>query len=215
MVRVPKLTLSFKGNVLKVYTVPEGVVTIGRDPSCDIHIDSLAIGPQHARIITRDGKSSLQDLGAPGGTLVNHEKISERELSPDDIIRIGKHTLRYRVDERLAGEERELPQPARPPSEPKTPTNGSAAPRGWLQILTGRNLGKTVKLKSGLTDLSKLGGSPALIAHRSDGYYLSSLGEADGLRLGDTAVEDRVLRLNDGDVIQAGELKLQFYLQPD
>lgn len=208
-----KLTLSFKDKVLKVYPLPEGEAIIGSDPACRLHIDSLAVQPRHASIITQGTTSVLRDLGSSDGTFVNGKKLSgDYTLKDDDVIRVGKHDLLFTLEipveairaETLAemdqGEELKL-EPIR---ELKS---------GWLQLLSGHNVGKTISLSRNLTNLGTPGVQTAVIAKRSDGYFLSHLeGEhpptVDGVSIGDTS-----WHLQDGNVIQMGNVKMQFYLQ--
>lgn len=208
-----KLTLSFKDKVLKVYPLPEGEAIIGADPSCLLHIDSLAVQPRHASVTTEGAKCILRDLGSSDGTFVNGKKLAaEHLLKNDDQIRIGKHDLLFSLEiavdaireEALSeieqGEELKL-QPLR---ELKS---------GWLQLMSGANVGKTIALSRNLTNLGTPGVQTAVIAKRSDGYFLSHLeGDhpptVDGVSIGETS-----WHLQDGNVIQMGNVRMQFYLQ--
>ena len=75
-----KLTLSFKGKVLKVFPVLKGSMTLGSDPSCTLHIDSLAIQPQHAQIDTVNSDSVIRDLGTEEGTCIFFNYLTTRPL---------------------------------------------------------------------------------------------------------------------------------------
>jgi len=213
---VSKLTLAFKGKVLKVYYVEAGEMLIGSDPSCQIHIDSLALQPQHASITTTHHKSVLRDLsGGEGGTFVNEKKVEEEHpLKHDDEIRVGKHTLLFTtepVDELT--DEYELPDPVDPADSSEVKVTGKGVPKhAWLQILNGANVGKTISLNRNLTNLGKAGVQMAVITRRSDGYFLSHLeGErspsVDGVNIG-----DKSWNLDDGNIIQIGNVKMQFTL---
>ena len=208
---MPTLTLAFKGSTLQVIPLHDGLMTIGREPSCDIHIDSLAISPQHARLLLRDGKCTLQS-NTGEETFVNHLPVSEQALQDNDLIRIGKHTLRYAS----AGEA--LPEidhsatanAPEPTASPPTTSNNS---EGYLQVLSGSHLGKTIKLRSGMTDLGKAGIAPALISLRRNGYYIANLGEDNNLHVGDENIGEKTWLLKDGDLIRINKLKLQFLLE--
>lgn len=213
---VPTLTLAFKGKMLHVYPLKEGLITIGREPSCDIHIDSLAIQPQHARILMRDGSCKLQDTGS-NDVFVNHKLISEHVLEDNDLIRIGKHTLRYSLDDAIAEASPAIPAFEAAPTSTAADVNNppKTRQRGWIQVLSGSNLGKTIKLRAGLTDLGKMDLVPALISHRREGYFISNLGENSKFSVANQEIGDKIWLLKDGDVIQSGKLQLQFYLQED
>lgn len=209
-----KLTLSFKNNLLKVINVKPGSMTIGRDPSCDIHIDSLAINPVHATLETSNDKTLIKDSDSSEGIFVNHQRINEVELADKDIIRIGKHVLRFsEVSEKIA-EEPELPEQsaaAAPAAEAEKPDTSDGR-SGWFQILSGKHLGKTIKLKSGMTDLGQHNLPPALISHRDGTYHISSLGDAE-IRVADKPIGEKAQPLESGDMIRIGDMQIQFYLQ--
>jgi pSer/pThr/pTyr-binding forkhead associated (FHA) protein len=210
---VPTLTLAFKGNTLQVIPLRDGLMTIGREPSCDIHIDSLAIGPQHARLLLRDGACILQSQTGEE-TFVNNQPVSEQPLQDNDLIRVGKHTLRYAsAGEPLPESDNPVVASAPAPTPAVTPPTAGNSRDGWLQVLSGSHLGKTIKLRSGMTDLGKVGLAPALVSLRRDGYYIANLGEDDNLRVGSESIGEKTWPLKDGDLIQIDKLKLQFHLE--
>lgn len=201
-------------------------MTVGRDASCDVQIDSLAVEPLHARISGRDNKYTIQDVGSAEGTFVNHKKVDECELKHKDIIRVGKHTLQFHhedilPDEALVTHSQPIAEPAVP--EPVKSESAKTAAfsedagvgQGWLQIMSGKYLGKTVKLKPGLTDLRKISTVPTVVARRNDGYHLSNLGEKEQVSVSGAFIGDESRLLNDGDVIKIGDMSLQFYIQAE
>lgn len=223
-----KLTLSFKGNVLRVYPVIQGSMLIGSAPECTIHIDSLALQPQHARIDTQGATSVLVDLDSEGGTFVNNQRITKHMLEDGDMIRVGKHSLDYKFenipenpDDSTATMEIDLGEnptvrmaaPAsQPVAEAESPAPVIEKRQGWLQILNGQNLGKTMSLNRAMTNLGKPGVATAVITRRDEGYFLSHLeGEKPPL-LGDQPIGSQSVKLNDGDIITIGNVKMQFFL---
>lgn len=200
-----KLTLSFKGKVLKVFPLDKAEMVIGSDPACPIHIDSLAVHPQHASVAERDGKWVLRDLGSPSGTFVNGQRIgSEHVLKDDDNVGVGKHTLLFQ--EEVA--------PVRVDVEESGPVLEARKQKSaWLQILNGANVGKTVGLNRNLVNLGKPGVQTAVIARRNDGFFLSHLEGENTPLVNGAAIGDKSWHLQDGDTIQIGNVKMQFYLQ--
>jgi len=193
-------------------------MSIGREPSCDIHIDSLAVEPLHARIVNRDNTSTITQSSPDNPTFVNHKPITETILEHNDIIRIGKHTLRFRDEVLPTSIDKEQTEftatPVESSSRP-TATAIEATPEpsaGWLQVMSGKNLGKTFKLHSGLTDLGTLGMTPALIALRRGGYFISNLTQDNKLSVADQDIGEKSHPLQDGDLIKIGRLTLQFHL---
>ena len=211
-----KLTLSFKGQILKVITLLQGDMLIGSDPSCVIHIDSLAVQPQHARIETHEQISKLIDLGTEEGTYVNQTRISEHLLKNDDLIRIGKYTLTYTYKETVNMVNEPPPPPA--PTftdvlEEQERLADETDPRtAFLQIMNGANLGKTLRIHRAMTNLGKIGIATAIITRRNDGFYLSYLEGKQPPTIDKKPIGEKAEKLNDGDIIQVGNVKMQFYL---
>ncbi len=214
-----KLTLSFKGTVLKVFPILRGQMLIGHDPACHLHIDSLALAPEHARIDTQDQTSILVDLGSEQGTFVNQKQIDKHLLEDGDIIRVGKHTLQYLYEEvpdlasvdELHLSRNEIDQPN---TEQETEKPASQAYKnGWLQILNGQNLGRTLSLNRSMTNLGKPGVATAVITRRDGAYFLSHLEGKRPPSVNDEPIGDRSYRLDDGNTIQIGNIKMQFYME--
>jgi len=210
---MPTLTLAFKGKTLQVLPLLEDAITIGRDPGQNIHIDSLAVEPEHARIEYRDDQWILIQGQHDNTTFVNHKPAHEHPLHNNDLIRIGKHTLQYR-DEGLSQQVADGPvfEHSEKPEPPAVASPQPTIATGLLQVMSGKNLGKTFKLQSGLTDLGKLGMSPALIALRSDGYFISNLAKDYTLSVEDQDIGEKSWPLHDGDMIKLDQLTLQFHL---
>lgn len=209
-----KLTLAFKDTVLKVVVVEPGEMLIGSDPSCKVFIDSLALQPRHASITTAQHKSVLRDLsGEEGGTFVNNKKLEgDYQLKHDDEIRVGKHTLLFTTDPADELADDTLPEPMLDPIDEPIIIAKAKPKEAWLQLMNGANVGRTISLSRNLTNLGKAGVQTAVIARRGDGYFLSHLeGErtplVDGKSIGENSY-----KLEDGNVIQIGNVKMQFTL---
>ena len=210
-----KLTLSFKGKVLKLYPVLKGSMTLGSDPSCTICIDSLALQPQHAQIDTVENDSVVRDLGTEDGTFVGTNKLeSPHPLKDGDVIRVGKHTLTYSYSEDIAVEADDALQDVALEEEiPPVQAEIQEKTQGWLQIMNGANLGKTMSLNKSMTNLGKPGLSTAVITKRHDGYFISQLEGKHPLLIKNKEIGEKSLQLADGDTIQIGNIKMQFYLE--
>ncbi|MDH5785801.1 MAG: FHA domain-containing protein [Chromatiales bacterium] len=198
-----KLTLLFKGKKLKVVQLPRGEVAIGSDPGCQVHIDSLAIDPRHATITTEDNVSILRDLSGPqaeGALMVNGTKVSEHTLQDGENIQIGKHTLEFSFS------------PTSDADDTYAAAKEAATKSAWLQILTGNNVGKTINLKNKMTNLGKAGVQTAVIARRGDGYFLTHLEGEHSPKVDGVPIGEKSHKLEDGSVIQLGNVKMQFTL---
>lgn len=228
-----KLTLSFKGKLLKYFPLSEGETIIGSDPACKVFIDTLAIQARHASVTLNGDGAVLRDLDTPDGTFVNNARISdEYALKSGDNIRVGKHTLTITLEPAIVAEEpaepevapvaldeaipeqaqEQLPEPEPAETDTVQPEPVHAPRHAFLQILNGQNMGKTISLKHNLVNLGKPGVQLAVIAHRNDGFFLTHLEGDTPPRVGDTQIGDKAWQLQDGDVIQIGNVRMQFTL---
>ncbi len=224
-----KLTLSFKGTVLRVFPILKGSMLIGSDPKCTLHIDSLAVQPQHARLDTQGDTSVLVDLETQAGTFINSVPIKKQMLKDGDVIRVGKHLLTYHyesvpeLNEELSLEVDavKLELEDKPGSETATPEQSEPEPvvnveegkrLAWLQIMNGQNLGKTISLNRSMTNLGKPGVATAVITRRNEGYFLSHLEGDKPPRVDNKPIGTHSYKLVDGDTVQIGNIKMQFFL---
>jgi len=96
-------------------------IWLGRDPQCDLVLDSHLVSRHHARIAQIDGALLIRDQSVNGtevdGAVLHHQG---RELSPRALVKIGPFRVLVRAAERAA---RSTPARPRPASSP-----GSVAP---------------------------------------------------------------------------------------
>jgi pSer/pThr/pTyr-binding forkhead associated (FHA) protein len=199
---VSTLALSFKGKMLKAVQVSEGEMVIGSAPACQLLIDSLAVQPRHATITTEKDTSVLRDLNSPDGILVNGVKTTEHILEDNDLIQIGKHSLLFSF----------APTANDGGDEDYKAVAKTAPKSAWLQIITGSNVGKTISLKSKMTNLGKAGVQMAVIARRGNGYFITHLEGENSPKVDGVPIGEKSQQLEDGNVIQLGNVKMQFTL---
>ncbi|MDT8387394.1 MAG: FHA domain-containing protein [Thiogranum sp.] len=192
-----KLTLAFKDRKLKIFAIPSGDCLIGRDPDCLVAIDSLAVEPQHARLTTSGECVSIEPCSENTSVLVNDTEITaSQQLVDGDEIRIGKHTLGFSEEQDgVVLESAAVRQPA----------------TGWLQILSGSHLGRTIRLDKAFTRIGKSDVQLAVIARRDDGFHISHLQGTQTPSINGDDIGDATRRLNHADEIAIGELKVQFF----
>ena len=75
--------------------------TFGRDESCDMIISDHSASRRHAKIVRKENKWLLVDLGSTNGTWVNEEGIQIQPLSSGDRIRIGRWTFKFFVEDNV------------------------------------------------------------------------------------------------------------------
>lgn len=94
-------------------------ISIGRGKDCDIVLDDKKASRKHA-IIRRSGVNfSIKDLDSANGTYVNDEKVAERDLSGDDILKIGNVEFRFLVlsSDYAENQDKFMPVPEQPVEE--------------------------------------------------------------------------------------------------
>ena len=193
-----KLLLSFKGKTLDEFLFSDNEeIIIGQDPACTLPVESLAIEPQHARIKQEGDKFIIEDISMSSGVFVNNNKTARHELMNGDQFRLGKHVFKFTHDDVKSGFD----------SMPSGKVL-HAATKGWVQIMSGSALGKTIQLEGAVTNIGK----SAAIARRHDGYYLTPLQGQTPPKIAEKTIEGSSKLLNDGDTITIGDIKLQFYL---
>ncbi|HKK14625.1 MAG TPA: PilZ domain-containing protein [Gammaproteobacteria bacterium] len=193
-----RLTLSFRDKRLRVYPLVDDEIRVGRDPECAIHIDSLAVEPIHARIRHREGGYVLVPADGVTTLKVNHRPVEgEHRLQDGDLVQVGKHTLSFGDS---AGADTE---PAA--SSPSPPT-------GWMQIMSGPHLGRTIRLDRAMTRLGKADIQAAMVVRRNDGYHLSHLEGEGSPRVNDEPIGEHTRHLVQGDRVRIGDLDLHFFV---
>jgi hypothetical protein len=73
---------------------------VGRSVDCDIRLTEEQVGTWHAVLSRRDGRTWVQDLGTPGGTFVNGQRLggSAHQLRRGDVVVFGTVALRVAAD---------------------------------------------------------------------------------------------------------------------
>jgi predicted component of type VI protein secretion system len=94
---MPSVTVTFGGEVVGEFPVEKNVCVVGREATCEIHIDNLGVSRTHCQFIKRGQAYVLQDMNSANGTYVNGKRVGEHYLNDGDEILIGKHTMKYKA----------------------------------------------------------------------------------------------------------------------
>ncbi len=235
-----RLMLKFDSVVLKEVPIGSRPISIGRAPDNDISIDNLAVSNYHARVYAEADRLVVEDLESLNGTFVNDLRVERALLRDGDSILIGKHHIVVdeehdavlalnagrkvaapKVDETMlldTKQRREMFQQALAVGE-RTQLAPTRARVPCLTVLSGKTDQKDYALSSKLTVIGKSSMATvrlcgwfapqvaAQINKRDDGYYL---GRGDRVpKVNGTPITGPT-RLNDGDLIEVGGVRLNF-----
>jgi predicted component of type VI protein secretion system len=235
-----RLVLKFEGAVLKEVPLGTRPVTIGRAPDNDIPIDNLAVSNYHARVYVEAGSLVVEDLNSLNGSFLNDIRVERAMLKDGDAILIGKHHILVdqmhdaalpvdgwrkapapRVNETMVldtRQRREMFEQAVAAGE-RSQLSPERLLVPTLIVVRGRTDAKEYRLSGKLTVIGRsdmatvrLRGwfTPSLAAQinkHDDGYYLGRgdlVPKVNGVEIG------ALTKLNDGDVIEVGRVRLNF-----
>ncbi len=77
--------------------IDQGMVVVGRHPSCDARLDSLRLSRHHCCLTQEHGEIIVRDLGSTNGICINGERVKVGRLRVGDELAIAH--FRYRVDQ--------------------------------------------------------------------------------------------------------------------
>jgi len=233
---VSKLMVTDANGATKEVPLNKERVTIGRAPDNDIPFPGdKAVSGHHAVVITILQDSFLEDLDSTNGTQVNGKQVAKHPLSNNDVIMIGRNSLKYMGD--AGGEEDDFEKTMiiRPgqmgaafdANANKAATSGgapapAAAPPtpmvGKLKVASGPNAGKELVLTKALTTLGRPGDQVAAITRRADGYYIVHVGgQGGGVKrpvVNGKEIDVQAVKLKANDVIELAGTKMNFLLVP-
>ena len=197
-----KLALYFNNTPIDVFHLEQTVSSIGRGPSNTFIIDSLAIAPAHLKISQQNGEHFIESLSEQFSTVLNDERVQSATLRQGDKIILGKHTLHYSK-----------------PSMVSSDSNADIAKNaqnelglGNLQAMNGADIGLVVTLNKAVTEIHIADTTPAIIAKRPSGYYLSRLTDDLDISINGQLLSDET-RLETESSIKIGDAKYLFFIE--
>jgi hypothetical protein len=235
-----RLLLKFESATLKEVPLGTRPVTIGRAPDNDIQIDNLAVSNYHARVYVEAGSLVVEDLNSLNGSFLNEIRVERAMLKDGDTILIGKHHIIVdqehdaapsldairkapapRVNETMVldtEERRKMLEQAAAAGE-RSQLSPERVRVPTLLVLRGRTDQKEYRIAGKLTVIGnskmatvRLRGwfTPEVAAQinkHEDGYYLGRGVHVP--RVNGVAIHG-LAKLNDGDVIDVGRVRLNF-----
>jgi predicted component of type VI protein secretion system len=92
---MPYLSVYQKGKLVDRKVVVGKIFFIGREPNLDLVLDAGDISRRHCRLIIRDGKYWLHDLGSTHGVYVDGRRVFNEPLNHGARIQLGSYLVRY------------------------------------------------------------------------------------------------------------------------
>lgn len=211
------------------------IISIGRKADNHIVIDNQAVSSHHAIIEKQGDQLFVEDLKSLNGTYLNGRAVKRSEIFNGDVIVIGIHSLEIQLDKdrfdeakNAAGRGRSMfetvvitPEQRRRillAASSTTPDvlggfvviKGPGGPRDYLirdkVANIGREKGSVIRLK-GLFAPRRA----ALVNRRKEGYFITPT-RSKTVKVNGNVIEQRH-DLKDGDIVDIGRLKLQFYIK--
>lgn len=71
--------------------------SVGTDPSCTVVLQDQYMSSHHAEIKAEGGVWVLKDLGSTNGTYVNDQRIDQRELVDNDLVKFGQSPAKFKT----------------------------------------------------------------------------------------------------------------------
>ena len=232
------IQISFNGEVIDKLTLDKETVTIGRKSDNDIHLDNLAISGHHAKILTILNDSFIEDMNSTNGTFLNGSLVKKGALSDGDVIKIGKHEIRYIIEKTHSSYDFEKTMIINPDSDGMQETPGSkkidqsvgkivaeiassdsgkaSHHKATIRLESGPNSGKELPLTKVLTTLGKPGVQVAAITRRPTGYFLIFIDGGDDSgrpKVNNDEVGSHAHSLNNADIIEVAGVKMTFIFE--
>jgi pSer/pThr/pTyr-binding forkhead associated (FHA) protein len=83
------LKLHFKDNRQPAFWVTEKLYCIGSAPDNQLVINDKSLDALHAKLFAEDEKYVLKDNNSSSGCFVNGQRVTQKEILPGDIVRLG------------------------------------------------------------------------------------------------------------------------------
>ena len=87
------LKLHFKDNRQPAFWVTEKLYCIGSASDNQLVINDKTVDPLHAKLVVEDDKYVLKDNNSSTGCFINGQRITQKEIFPGDIFRLGETEL--------------------------------------------------------------------------------------------------------------------------
>jgi len=186
------LKLHFKDNRQAAFWVTEKLYSIGSAADNQLVINDSSVDPIHAKLFSEADKYILKDNNSSSGCFINGQRITQKEILPGDIIRLGKTEIIVLDPRRLQEGDTQHSAPWRLVSD------GSWLPGKTFVIPAERSvtIGRTEQCDITIpgTHLSR---RHTELCIQGDKMFIKDLGSANGTFLNDKSITEAFA--SDGD----------------
>lgn len=91
---MPRIIVSRDGKTIAEYILDQSKYAIGRSELADIHIEDPYASKLHAMLQVYSNAILLSDLNSTNGTIVNSKEVRNTILRSNDIIKLGRHSIK-------------------------------------------------------------------------------------------------------------------------
>lgn len=236
---MPKLTLLLGRRTMQVYDFKQESIVVGRDDGADVLIDNPSVSRRHAEIRLGDEGWVVEDLGSSNGTFLKGGKIDgAQSIGLGDEIGFGKFSIIFGKALGEGEVPVQRPAPSEAPPAPRQPTMAGGDGTMHINPHEVKELLKEADRKKRAHFIWESGGqrgthyladAPAvllgtdelcdlrvprgpkhhvLLTHSEEGCDVRYLAMFGSMTVRGRATKRA--RLKNGDVVEAGGLKLTF-----
>ncbi|MBU1690858.1 MAG: FHA domain-containing protein [Gammaproteobacteria bacterium] len=228
-----KLVVTLNGAMVGNYFIDKGRITIGRRSGNDIYLDDPSVSKEHAVIQTVGNDHIFEDLGSTNGSTLNGARITKHILQNGDVIELGAYRIKYgnikanpemdydrtmmirAVDREVGAVPQSAGRDAGSHASVSTARSSlrTSFPLGLVRGIKGEFAGQNIELERPLKTFGTAGEQVAVIVRRPPGYFITQVEGNKTARVNGQAIGSGPHILQDGDVIEVGQEKLEFFLK--
>jgi pSer/pThr/pTyr-binding forkhead associated (FHA) protein len=97
-----KLVVLSPGMTGRTHELKSEKTSIGRVDDNTFQIAEPSVSSHHCEVVVRGSEVVVRDLNSTNGTYISSERITERNLKPGQILRLGQVELRLETDAPVA-----------------------------------------------------------------------------------------------------------------
>lgn len=95
---MPRLVVLSEGLTGRTHELKAEKTTIGRVEDNSFQVPDPSVSSHHCEIALRGTEVWIKDLGSTNGSFINGERITEAQLKPSQILRLGQVEIRLEGD---------------------------------------------------------------------------------------------------------------------